>query len=378
MDKSPGPDGFTFGFYRRYWSVLEKDVIEAVSYFFQHGSFPKGGNSSFIALIPKSQNANMVKDFRPISLIGSLYKIIAKIMANRLVGVLEDIVSDVQSAFVAVDFEKAFDSVRWDYLDEVLKKSGFGDRWCGWIHSCLRSSRGSILVNGSPTKEIQFHKGLKQGDPLSPFLFILIMKSLHLSFQNVVNAVLKCFFCASGLSINMHKSKLMGIAVDDGIVKTTTLIDIYRQSCHTQHRMLTILIFCNASDPVSLWHMFWEEMSDDVPRRLLKTLGILKIQRNEAEMKATVLIHKMLRMQQKSDPPMFRAAMPRPRYCFSAVIDDGTATTTITCFIPEAHDFVPDCNEVVNGIEDKDTHHVPDALKQVENTTHIFQYHFGK
>ncbi|GJV89187.1 RNA-directed DNA polymerase, eukaryota, reverse transcriptase zinc-binding domain protein [Tanacetum coccineum] len=156
-----------------------------------------------------------------------------------------------------VDFEKAFDSVRWDYLDEVVKKFGFGDRWCGWIHSCLRSSRGSIFVNGSPTKEFQFHKGLKQGDPLSPFLFILIMESLHLSFQNVVNAgmfkgvsigsnlhlshlfyaddvvflgqwsnsnistiikVLKCFFCASGLSINMHKSKLMGITVDDDIV----------------------------------------------------------------------------------------------------------------------------------------------------------------
>ncbi|GJY50063.1 RNA-directed DNA polymerase, eukaryota [Tanacetum coccineum] len=252
MDKSPEPDGFTFRFYQRYWSLLEKDVIEAVSYFFQHGSFPKGGNSSFIALIPKSQNANMVKDFCPISLIGSLYKIIAKILANRLVGVLEDIVSDMQSVFVA-----AFDSVRWDYLDEVLKKFGFGDRWCGWIHSCLRSSRGSNLVNGSPTKEFQFHKGLKQGDPLSPFLFILIMESLHLCFQNVVNTgmfkgvsigsnlhlshllyaddvvflrqwsdsnistiikVLKCFFCTSGLSINMHKSKLMGIAVDDDIV----------------------------------------------------------------------------------------------------------------------------------------------------------------
>ncbi|GJZ83158.1 hypothetical protein Tco_0648331 [Tanacetum coccineum] len=68
MDKSPGPDGFTFGFYQRYWRLLEKDAIEAVSYFFQHGSFPKGVNSSFIALIPKTQNANMVKDFRPISM----------------------------------------------------------------------------------------------------------------------------------------------------------------------------------------------------------------------------------------------------------------------------------------------------------------------
>nr|GEX90040.1 putative RNA-directed DNA polymerase, eukaryota, reverse transcriptase zinc-binding domain protein [Tanacetum cinerariifolium] len=174
------------------------------------------GNSSFIALIPKIQDAKMVKDFRPISLIGNLYKIIAKILVNRLVFVLGDLVNEVQSAFVAnrqildgsfilneliqwckskknqymvfkVDFEKAYDSIRWDFLDNVLKKFGFGDRWRGWVQSCLSSSRGSILVNGSPTKEFQFYKGLKQEDPLSPFLFILVMKSLHLSFQNVVN-----------------------------------------------------------------------------------------------------------------------------------------------------------------------------------------------
>ncbi|GJU10293.1 RNA-directed DNA polymerase, eukaryota [Tanacetum coccineum] len=277
IDKSPGPDGFTFGFYRRYWSFLEKDVVQAVNYFFQHGVFPKGGNSSFIALIPKTQNANMVKDFRPITLIGSLYKIIAKILSNRLVVVLGDIVNEVQSAFVAnrqildgpfilnellhwckkkkkqtiffkVDFEKAYDSVRWDYLDDVLKNFGFGDRWRGWIQGCLRSSRGSIIVNGSPTNEFQFHRGLKQGDPLSAFLFILVMESLHISVQRVVDAgmfkgislgsflylshvfyaddavfmgqwsssnidiiiqVLECFYRASGLRINMTKSKLM-------------------------------------------------------------------------------------------------------------------------------------------------------------------------
>ncbi|GKD52322.1 RNA-directed DNA polymerase, eukaryota, reverse transcriptase zinc-binding domain protein, partial [Tanacetum coccineum] len=159
----------------------------------------------------------MVKDFRPISLIGSLYKVIAKVLANRLVVVLGDIVNEVQSAFVAdrkildgrfilnevvqwckakkkqamifkVDFEKAYDSVRWDYLGEVMKKFGFRERWCSWIHGCLKSSRGSVIVNGSPTKEFQFYKGLKQGDPLSPFLFILVTESLHISFKRVVDA----------------------------------------------------------------------------------------------------------------------------------------------------------------------------------------------
>ncbi|GJZ27106.1 RNA-directed DNA polymerase, eukaryota [Tanacetum coccineum] len=185
-DKSPGPDGFTFGFYRRYWKIIKSDVVDVVSCFIQKGYFPKGGNSSFITLIPKTHVANMVKDFRPISLIGSLYKIIAKLLANRLVVVLGSHVNEVQSAFVAdrqlldgpfilneifqwckskkkqslvlkVYFEKSYDSVRWDYLDDILRKFGFGDKW--------------------------------HGDPLSPFLFILVMESLHVSFQRLVDAV---------------------------------------------------------------------------------------------------------------------------------------------------------------------------------------------
>ncbi|GJS30170.1 RNA-directed DNA polymerase, eukaryota [Tanacetum coccineum] len=266
---------------RQFWSSIENDVFAAVSHFFTFGDIPNGCNSCFIALIPKVPDANMVKDFRPISLIGSIYKIIAKILANRLVGVLGDIVNEVQSAFITerqildgpfilneviqwcklkkkqslifkVDFEKAYDSVRWDFLDDVLKKFGFGNKWCAWIQSCLRSSRGSFIINGRPTEEFQFFKGLKQGDPLSPFLFILIMESLHLSFQRVVDVgmfkginlsplvnlshmfyaddavfvgqwcdgnintlvyVLECFFQASGLRINMCKSKIMGVNV---------------------------------------------------------------------------------------------------------------------------------------------------------------------
>ncbi|GJR37205.1 RNA-directed DNA polymerase, eukaryota [Tanacetum coccineum] len=212
------------------------------------GTFPPGCNSSFISLIPKTHEAKVVKDFRPISLIGSVYKIIAKILANRLSLVISSLIKllswckhkKIKSMIFEVDFEKAFDLVRWDYLDDVLNKFGFGVKWRGWIQGCFNSARGSILVNGSPTSKFKFFKGLKQGDPLSPFLFILIMESLHLSFKNVVDAglykgiriddtlnmshlfyaddvvfvgrwdqtnvativnVLKCFFLASGLKI---------------------------------------------------------------------------------------------------------------------------------------------------------------------------------
>nr|GFB65619.1 RNA-directed DNA polymerase, eukaryota, reverse transcriptase zinc-binding domain protein [Tanacetum cinerariifolium] len=130
-----------------------------------------------------------------------------------------------------VDFKKAYDSVRWDYLDDVLNKFGFGSKWRNWIHNCLNSSKGSILVNGSPTGEFQFRKGLKQG----LFKGVSVSSSLHLSHLfyaddvifmgqwsvsniNTLIQPLDCFYKASGLRMNLQKSKLMGIYVEDEIV----------------------------------------------------------------------------------------------------------------------------------------------------------------
>nr|GFA13744.1 RNA-directed DNA polymerase, eukaryota [Tanacetum cinerariifolium] len=164
-DHARGPDGFTFKFFTTFWDLIEKDVIRFVRKFFHSNKFPKGCNSSFIALIPKISIAKIVSDFRPISLIGCQYKIIGKILANRISKVIGSCISPVQSAFLKgrnildvplilnevlawyrrrkkalmvfkVDFEKAFDSIRWDYLDLTR-------------------------------------------DPLSPFLFILDIEGLH-------------------------------------------------------------------------------------------------------------------------------------------------------------------------------------------------------
>ncbi|GJY81496.1 RNA-directed DNA polymerase, eukaryota, partial [Tanacetum coccineum] len=226
-NKSPGPDGFIFEFFRRYWKLLEHDIVEAVKEFFASSTFPAGSNFSFIDLIPKIHDAKVIKDYRHISLIGSLCKIIAKILANRLRFVISGFISDVQLAFVSkrqildglfilnellswckhkkfkamafkVDFEKASDSTRWDFLQDILKMFGFGDKWCGWINGCLNSAMGSVLVNGSRTSEFQFHKGLFSSIPIDSSLILS-----HIFFADDALFV--------GLKIKFHKSKFMGI-----------------------------------------------------------------------------------------------------------------------------------------------------------------------
>ncbi|GKA08177.1 RNA-directed DNA polymerase, eukaryota [Tanacetum coccineum] len=297
-NKSPGPDGFSYEFFRRYWDIIDQDVVVVGLIFFSTGCFPPGCNSSFIALIPEMKDVKMVKDFGPIGLIGSMYKIIAKILANRLSLVILDLVSDVQSSFASnrqildgpfilnelfswykrknskamifkVDFEKAFDSVIWDFLDEVLHKFRFGDKWRGWIQGCLSSVMGSILVNGSPTSEFKFYKGLKQGDPLSPFLFILIMKSLYFSFENILNAGLY-----KGIHIDDSLSLSHLLYVDNVVFVVATTASSIRCATLTSPFNYLVVKVGGKMSRLSSWDEVIVKISSRLSKWKLKTLSV--------------------------------------------------------------------------------------------------------
>nr|GEZ06280.1 RNA-directed DNA polymerase, eukaryota, reverse transcriptase zinc-binding domain protein [Tanacetum cinerariifolium] len=194
IDKSPGADGFTFGFFRRYWNLIENNVTEVVFYFFKHGEFPKGGNSSFIALILKN-DANMVKDFRLITFIGTF-------VANRQIldgpFILNELLhwckKKKQSMIFKVDFEKAYDLVRWDILDDVLRKFGFGSK-VGGIMSRIQSWN-EIVDKLSTCLSKWKMKNLSIGDRLMLLKLVLVKLShgnISHSFRRVPSGGLEQF-----------------------------------------------------------------------------------------------------------------------------------------------------------------------------------------
>ncbi|RVX05281.1 Transposon TX1 uncharacterized 149 kDa protein [Vitis vinifera] len=173
-DKAPGLNGFTIAVFQECWDVIKEDLVRVFVEFHRSGIINQSTNASFIVLMPKKSLSKRISDFIPISLITSLYKIIAKVLSGPNEIVDERRRSGEKGVVFKIDFEKAYDHVKWDFLDHVLEKKGFSPRWRKWMSGCLSSVSFAILVNGSAKGWVKASRGLRQGDPLSPFLFTLV------------------------------------------------------------------------------------------------------------------------------------------------------------------------------------------------------------
>ncbi|KAJ9542248.1 hypothetical protein OSB04_028754 [Centaurea solstitialis] len=215
-DRAPGSDGYTSKFFKSAWSIIGSDVILAIQDFFYRGRLARQVNHTAICLLPKHPHASRVTEFRPISLCNVLYKCIAKIISWRIKDSLDFLVSSSQSAFIPgrgitdnillahelmegygrqhgtprcafkIDIQKAYDSVDWWFLCTLLDRMGFHPIMRHWIMELVSTTSYSLIINGEPTGFFKGGRGLRQGCPLSPYLFTLVMEAFSSLFRRQI------------------------------------------------------------------------------------------------------------------------------------------------------------------------------------------------
>ncbi|RVW91061.1 Transposon TX1 uncharacterized 149 kDa protein [Vitis vinifera] len=285
-DKTPGLDGFTIAVFQDYWDVIKEDLVRVFAEFHNSRIINQNTNTSFIVLLPKKSQSKKISDFRPISLITCLYKIIAKVLSGCLRGVLHETIHSTQGAFVQgrqildavlianeivdekrrsgeegvvfkIDFEKAYDHVKWDFLDHMLEKKGFSSKWRSSMRGCLSSVSYAILVNGNAKGWVKASRGLRQGDPLSPFLFTIVTDVLSRMLLKAEERNL-----LEGFRVNLDQSNLFGINLDQNHLSRLALM----LDCKASNWPILYLGLPLGRNPTACG--FWDPVIERISRRL--------------------------------------------------------------------------------------------------------------
>ncbi|PKU76150.1 Putative ribonuclease H protein [Dendrobium catenatum] len=211
---SPGPNGFNFEFYKSSWLLIGPLVCKAVKSFFSKGYLPNIAKATAITLIPKSAHASNISDFRPIALCNVFYKIISKILASRMKEIMPLIIGENQAGFIKdrissdnillaseilkdfkksakknilcakLDIRKAFDSVSREFILLRKGQKGFPPKFIHWIRACISNVHFSICIDGALEGFFASSSGIRQGCPLSPYLFCIAMDAFTCLIDN--------------------------------------------------------------------------------------------------------------------------------------------------------------------------------------------------
>ncbi|GLT29230.1 hypothetical protein SLA2020_041090 [Shorea laevis] len=217
--KSPGPDGIQPIFYQKHWEEVSSTLLSFTNRALSDGYFDTSLLQAHIVLIPKEDNPDVIQKFRPICLLNVAYKVLSKVLVNRLRPYLQHLIGPFQNSFLKgrcttdniilsqeaahsmrrmkgrkgamifkIDFHKAFDSVDWTFLQLVLQDFNIPTPLIRLIMFSVSSLQLSVLWNGEQLPPFNPQRGLQQGDPLSPYLFIMCMEKLSHKIQSKVHS----------------------------------------------------------------------------------------------------------------------------------------------------------------------------------------------